>query len=457
MELANACGDMHVEVVSRRLVKASNTSITPHVLAVSNLDLLYSNFPGCFICLYPRPPAGDFTAVLASFEATLPSFLNRFFPFAGRIVTNSTSGLPEINCSNQGAELVVGHADTTLSGLDFSSMAASASNLWFPYDRTIALSVQLVSFACGGFSVAWCSSHLLVDGCAKCAIINMWSELTRTGKLAVAPIHDRAVFCPRSPPSYGPSFGEAYTPDSDDRLVNVLTNQCGFVQRLYYVEACDVERLRQAASRGGGGHVATRMEAVSVYLWKALATVIGSGDERCRMGWWVNGRRCVASGADRTSMDAYMGNATSFAVREAGVEEILHAACPDVAAMVRDAIAATAKEEHFQDLVDWMEEHKPKTYLEAATVGLGSPTVTVTWVASFRLDTDFGFGKAMLAMPAMLSGRQCSTYLVVTEHPGGDRSLFISAFLWPKLAAALESSEGHIFKPVTAEYLGFRP
>ncbi|KAF8659772.1 hypothetical protein HU200_058234 [Digitaria exilis] len=40
-----------------------------------------------------------------------------------------------------------------------------------------------------------------------------------------------------------------------------------------------------------------------------------------------------------------------------------------------------------------------------------------------------------------------------------DRSLFVSAFVWPQLAAALESDDyGHVLKPVTAEYLlGFRP
>ncbi|KAF8686629.1 hypothetical protein HU200_043456 [Digitaria exilis] len=431
----SASDDVHTQVVTRRLVKASNTTTAPHVLAVSNLDLLYSNFTVSFLCVYRRPPAGDFDAVVASFEAALPSFLNHFLPFAGRVVTDPTSGLPEIHCNNDGAELVVGHADTALDY--FSRVGSSLFKIRLPYDAAIALSVQLVSFACGGFSVAWCSSHLLVDGCAISMLIGMWSEFMRTGgrKLSVVPSHDRrsVLLRPRSPPS----FGDAYTPaDSRDRLVNVLANQC-FVERLYYIDAGDVERLRRAASRDRDD-AATRMEAVSVYLWKALAAVVADDDERCRMGWWVDRRRCFAGGS---MMRGYVGNVTSFAVREASVEEIRRAAAPDVAAMVREAVAATAREEHFRELVDWLEEHKARRYLEA----------------TFRPETDFGFGKAVMAMPMELRGRQCSGYMVVAEHPGGDRSLFVSAFVWPQLAAALESDDGHVLKPVTAEYLGFKP
>ncbi|GJM96306.1 hypothetical protein PR202_ga13128 [Eleusine coracana subsp. coracana] len=453
MAAVNGCGETHVRVVSRRLVKASDASVSPRVLAVSNLDLLYSNFPLSCVCFYPRPPqsGAGFAAVVASFESALPPFLNHFFPFAGRIATSRSSGLPEIHCTNEGAELVVGHAGAPLSSLDFSTMGASARAVQLPYDESsVALSVQLVSFACGGFSVAWRTSHLLVDGCALYALVGAWSEFTRHGgTLAVPVTHDRAVLRPRSPPRYAPRFGEAYTPDTGDRLVNVLTNQ-SFVERLYRIDARDVERLRAEASRCC--YRATRMEAVSAYLWKALASLVlgagGGGERCCRMGWWVNGRRFFAL------TSAYVGNVTSFAASEARAEEIRGARLPDVAARVREAVAEAANKEHFQELVDWLEDHKAERFLEAATVGLGSPTVTVTWCATFRPETDFGFGHAALAMPVTSSGRICSAYFTVAARPGGD-DLFASAFVWPRLAAALESDTRRLFKPLTAEDLGF--
>ncbi|XP_039811678.1 uncharacterized protein LOC120674580 [Panicum virgatum] len=93
--------DLHVRVVSRRLVVASDASIEPHVLTVSNLDLLPQTIQVGMFCIYPNPPAADFAVVLAAFESGLPSLLNHFFPLAGRIATSPSSGLPEVRCCNQ--------------------------------------------------------------------------------------------------------------------------------------------------------------------------------------------------------------------------------------------------------------------------------------------------------------------------------------------------------------------
>ncbi|OEL33630.1 Dof zinc finger protein DOF4.6 [Dichanthelium oligosanthes] len=102
-------------------------------------------------------------------------------------------------------------------------------------------------------------------------------------------------------------------------------------------------------------------------------------------------------------MPNYIGNVTTFAIREASVDEVQRMALPDVAAMVREAITAPAYDEHFQELVDWVEEHKAGRYVETASLGLGSPTVSVTAFTSFPIDTDFGFGYAAMAMPTTTS------------------------------------------------------
>jgi hypothetical protein len=45
--------------------------------------------------------------------------------------------------------------------------------------------------------------------------------------------------------------------------INVLTADQSFVRRLYYIDASDIARLREAASRDAGQR-ATRVQAVSV-------------------------------------------------------------------------------------------------------------------------------------------------------------------------------------------------
>jgi hypothetical protein len=115
MASVNDGNDLHVRVLSRRLVKASDSSIKPHVLAVSNLDLIQQTMQTSMFCIYPRPPTSDFSAVFEAIEAGIPSFLNHFFPFVGRIATNPSSGLPEFHCHNRRGARGRRHVESTES------------------------------------------------------------------------------------------------------------------------------------------------------------------------------------------------------------------------------------------------------------------------------------------------------------------------------------------------------
>ncbi|KAF7082394.1 hypothetical protein CFC21_086267 [Triticum aestivum] len=448
-----------VRVLSRSTVKAlgsSPASAPPRVLTVSNLDLLPQSIPVSLLCAYRSPSSGGgFREVVAAFEAKLPSLLDHFLPLTGRIVVDPRSGRREmLHCDNQGAELVLAEAGVALASLDYGQLGASLAEVGIPvkYDAGVALSVQLVSFACGGFAVAWASNHVLIDGYSLCMIATAWSELARSGAISAAPNHDRSVFRPRATPSYSPSFGEQFTPLEGAHLVNALTTQCSFVGRTYYVEARDLETLRAQASQDGV--VATRLEALSAYLWKAFAAVVGASDESCRMGWWVNGRRRLAAPRYKAAMRDYVGNVTTFAVAEAGVEDTRRRSLQDIASTVRETIWSTATDEHYQQLVDWVEEHRATKYVETATVGLGSPVLAVTSFATFSLDTDFGFGRAALTMPTGEDcGRLCCGYVQIIARPEGDGWL-VDMYVWPRLAAALDSDVRRIFKPLTADYLG---
>ncbi|RLM93862.1 hypothetical protein C2845_PM08G09060 [Panicum miliaceum] len=122
-------------------------------------------------------------------------------PLAGRIATNPRSGLPEVRCDNQGSELMVGESGVALASLDYGTMSESLRRIQVPYADDVALSVQVVSFACGGFTVAWRTNHVLVDGSALSLLVTSWSEVVRSATLSAAarPNHDRSVFRPRSP------------------------------------------------------------------------------------------------------------------------------------------------------------------------------------------------------------------------------------------------------------------
>ncbi|XP_044958735.1 coniferyl alcohol acyltransferase-like [Hordeum vulgare subsp. vulgare] len=456
--------DMTIQVVSRHVVKAS-PCVEPYVLAVSNLDLIHRSTQSSVACIYRKPASGDFSAVTAAFHAELPAFLNYFFPLAGRIVTNTSSGHPEVQCCNQGAELVIGHAGVDLGSLDWSRSDESLNRIKLAHTADVALSVQLVSFTCGGFAVVWATNSLIAgDGEAASMLVRMWSEFLCVGTIAV-PNHDRSLFLrPRDPPSYDASMDGMFTPWHHEHEVNTLTAQENLVERLYYVHRRDIERLRQMASRGG--QRSSRVQALSAYIWKVVAGVVAAStrqEKRCRMGWWVDGRQRLRAPALRN----YVGNATTYVVEEAAVDTILQAPLADVAATVREAITSVDYEERYKQVVDWLEKHNPapppqggrrRRFVEAATVGLGSPTVSQMVWASFAGDTDFGFGEAALAMPMPVSAstmKLCSGYLCVVSRPADEAPWIIRACIWPRLAAALESDEQRIFNPLTAEFLGF--
>ncbi|KAF8692470.1 hypothetical protein HU200_039566 [Digitaria exilis] len=133
-------------------VGCGGASNEPHVLHLSNLDLLMHNIRASTFCIYPKPSTdvGGFDAgTVHAFESCLPFFPNHFFLFAGRIATNPSSGIPEVHCGNQGAELLVGQATAvvTLTSLDYGALGSAVRRVHLPYGDDVALTVQVVSFA----------------------------------------------------------------------------------------------------------------------------------------------------------------------------------------------------------------------------------------------------------------------------------------------------------------------
>ncbi|XBI72664.1 hypothetical protein VPH35_066573 [Triticum aestivum] len=410
--LVNKGNGMKVRVMSRRL---------EHVLGVSNIDLLHGAFPVSLVCIYPRRPVGGFHAVVAAFESGLPSLLNHYFAHAGRIVANPRTDLHEILCNNQGAELIVGLADVALVDVDFTTTIENIDPATVRRRcPSVGAALQVVSFACGGFSVAWGHNHLLGDGHALLGLVDGFSELARTGRLApgARPVHDRSLFRPSSTPSRCRSSSlAAFMPLTSDRMAQAIS------------------RLREIASQDGDGR-ATRVQAV---LWNTLAAVVGVADTRCRMGWWVDGRRRLTAPEHRAlATSSYVGNVSIFVLGEDSVEEIQRKSLPE-------------------EVVDWVEQHKSgATFMDASTIGLGYPTVAVTAFTSFPMDIDLGFGHMAMAMTTTCGKGLCSGFIQMVATPGGDGAWIVSASVWPKLAATLESDELRIFMPVIAEHLGLK-
>ena len=129
---------------------------------------------------------GGFVDVVTAFEGKPSPLLDHIFLLGGRIVANPWTGrrctaTSRARCSSSS------RAGEALGSLDFGDMDASLARVGVPvqYGADAALSMQLVSFACGWFVVAWTwsTNHGLADGFTMCMIIDSWSELARAGTI----------------------------------------------------------------------------------------------------------------------------------------------------------------------------------------------------------------------------------------------------------------------------------
>jgi hypothetical protein len=344
---------LDLAIASRTLVRASRPPPGfPAVLAVSNLDLVLGPFPIFFVSVYAAPAAG-LDAVVSAVRAALPSYLSSFFPFAGRVVRDADSRIPAVACNNAGAELVVADAAAPLGDLDFAEVDRSLGLIRVPFDDGLALSVQLVRFACGGFALTIATTHLLVDGRGLAMLMSALAETVREGGLSRAPVFDRSLFRPRTPPRYAASLDAEFARFAPGTMINPLL-AAAMRRRLYRVAAPDLAALQAEAAPPGGP--VSRFVALCAHVWKLLARAVGDSDPCCRMAWIVDGRKAVEPSAG--ALDWYVGNVVTYTSREARVGDLLRAPLRDVADMVRAGIAPAMTRARFQELADWMEERK---------------------------------------------------------------------------------------------------
>ncbi|KAI4964493.1 hypothetical protein ZWY2020_005656 [Hordeum vulgare] len=265
-------------------------------------------------------------------------------------------------------------------------------------------------------------------------IASAWSEVARcSGTLSAAVNHDRSVFRPRAPAVLLPLVRRAVSP-LRRAPVNALTSPSApFVERTYYMSRRETSRRSiPQASQDGGGHP---HEALSAYLWKAFAA---AGRVRREPPHGLVGERAAPSRRAEAARRRCGSASTSATSPRSRVAEARGGGHPPASATghrvdgASETIRSTATDEHFQQQVDWVEEHRATKYVETACVGLGSPAVTVTSFATFSRTPTSASG-ACCADDAHRGGlRRLCSLLQIIARSGGDG--------WPVNVCVAEAS-----------------
>ena len=435
-----------VNFTEKSIIKAVNPLPGPHILTLSNLDLLSGRFPVTYFYFYHKPLVSNLTPIVDILKNSLAETLNYYYPFAGRIVQNLNTCEPEIICDNNGALLVEAQANICLKELNFYNLNQLLQGKLVKLSPDFPLQVQVTHYTCGGISITFTFDHALGDASAFGNFLVSWSEITQKKQMSCIPDHRRNLRA-RFPPSYHPSLDQTFVKCTMEEIINMPTTKIR-LKRLYHIDAASIEELQKLACVNGNKR--TKIEAFSAYVWKVMINAIDQSHSKCKMGWLVDGRARMCG--DENSMSNYIGNVLSVTFAEASLIELKQDSISDIANNVHEAISKATTQDHFLDLIDWIECHRPGLMLSRIVLGQGGPALVLSSGRMFPVaEVDFGFGSPVLGTVCSTIERIGVAYLNQRQSARGDGSWTISAILWPELAAALESDS--IFQPMSANHL----
>ncbi|CAN0906745.1 Coniferyl alcohol acyltransferase [Linum grandiflorum] len=431
------------------MVKAATLTSLYQTLPLSNLDLLSGRFPVTYLYLYPNLQNIHLPTILTSLRRSLAKTLHYYYPFSGRIVTNPATSEPEIICNNQGVLFVEASANVTLKRVNFYDL-----NKLVMQGKLVSLSpdipfqVQVTGYTCGGVSMTFTFDHALGDAASFSKLLLSWSEISQHKPLSCVPQHNRrSLLRPRNPPTYTPSIDRTFVKCTIEDILNMPTPMGTMVKRLYHIDAGCINRLQQLASPNGKR---TKVEALSAYIWKLMAKSIdGRKYKECKMGWLVDGRGRIGGRLKGNTMSNYIGNVLSVAIGEANVDELEGDSLAKVAGKVHEAISEATREEHFLEVMDWIECHRPGLMMARIVLGGGGgPAVVVSSGRRFPVgELEFGFGRAVLGTVSSTIDKIGVGYFNQRESGKNDGCWTVSAILWPQLVEALESDS--VFHPIS--------
>ncbi|CAN6288564.1 unnamed protein product [Urochloa humidicola] len=362
----------------------------------------------------PRRRASGSAATVI--RESLSTVLTSYYPFEGALavrpdgrlaVRNARRGVPFVEAAadcdlRDVADDVsaLGLGATTAADLVYVADAAAASERNNPLDAPL-LTVQVTSFACGGFVLGLAMNHCLADGQSAAAFLCSWADAARSSPpssaAAAPPFLDRTLQRARPVPAV------AFAHDEFTEIEDVSGLAAGggapCVYRSFTLDAGKLERLRIAAGGGGdasGAAACSTFVALTAFVWAARTRALGMrGEQRSKLLFAVDVRRR----ADPPLPDGFWGNAVVFACCISGAGDLVGGPLSAAARSVRDAIARTDGA-FVRSAIDYIELNR------GARPSLAATTLVTAWNGLGLHAADFGWGEAVHSGPAELPQKE---------------------------------------------------
>ncbi|KAL7192639.1 hypothetical protein ACSBR2_024461 [Camellia fascicularis] len=470
-------GELVVVEVRKKEVVAAGLPMQEHLLPLSNLDLLLPPVDVAVFFCYKNPTTTTtgltgkegglmlftFASMVVVLKKAMSQALVSYYPFAGEVVHN-TVGEPQLLCNNRGVDFIEAFAHVELQGLNFYNPDDSSEGKLVPKKKQGVLSVQATELKCGGLVVACTFDHRVADAYSTNMFLVSWAEMAHDKQLSLLPSIGGSLLSPRQPGWYDPFLDDMYVPVSalPPLPKNTKPNVDELISRIYYIEADQLSRLQSLANHGTSGRGKTKLEAFSAFLWKLVAAREAERDKICRMGIVVDGRmRLREADADikmATPMDAYFGNVLSIPFGKERAGDLKERPLSWVAEAVHDCLENAATKEHFLDLIDWVEAHRPEPALAKIYAGSSGkeddgPAFVVSSGRQFPVSkVDFGWGRPTFGSYHFPWGGEAG-YVMPMPSPLHNGDWIVYMHLLKQQLKFIETKAAHVFRPLTFDYL----
>ncbi|KAG7648305.1 putative alcohol O-acetyltransferase [Arabidopsis thaliana] len=447
----------HVITIRKQIVTAA-LPLQDHWLPLSNLDLLLPpvHVSVCFCYKKPR----HFLSVAETLKASLAEALVSYYAFAGELVKNS-SGEPEILCNNRGVDFLEAVADVELRELNLHDPDESIAKL-VPKKKHGVIAIQVTQLKCGSIVVGCTFDHRIADAFSMNMFLVSWAEISRfNAPISSVPSFRRSILNPRRPLIIDSSIDKMYMPVTSLPLPQETTNDLDNIltSRIYYIKENALEDLQTLASGSSpktGYGQRTKLESFSAFLWKLVAKHTGRdlvSNKNSKMGIVVDGRRRLMEKEDNT----YFGNVLSIPFGGQSIDDLIDKPLSWVTNEVHRFLEEAVTKEHFLNLIDWVEIHRPipavsRIYSTGTDDG---PAFVVSSGRSFPVNkVDFGWGLPVFGS-YHFPWEGSSGYVMPMPSPvdDGNGDWVVYLHLTKGQLKFIEEEASHVLKPIDNYYL----